>query len=180
MIPSGNSHLVLLVFRTPPPCTGLTSCRLFSVRSHPDILSILRVIQNPSILMPAKDRLLAALLLQLDTLPGLVIDPLHPASQPSRILAHLNAHFREELSLTDLSDQFHLTPSHIIHIFNALYGLSRSNTSTSGVSGKRSSCCAPQPIMRAISPAGSVSSTAITFITRSSVWSACHPAITAA
>ena len=124
VIPSGNSHSVLLVFRTTPPCTGLTSCRLFSVRSHPDILSILRVIQNPSILMPAKDRLLAALLLQLDTLPGLVIDPLHPASQPSRILAHLNAHFREELSLTDLSDQFHLTPSHIIHIFNPLYGLS--------------------------------------------------------
>ena len=89
VIPSGNSHSVLLVFRTTPPCTGLTSCRLFSVRSHPDILSILRMIQNPSILMPAKDRLLAALLLQLDTLPGLVIDPLHPASQPSHILAHL-------------------------------------------------------------------------------------------
>ena len=54
VIPSGNSHSVLLVFRTTPPCTGLTSCRLFSVRSHPDILSILRMIQNPSILMPAK------------------------------------------------------------------------------------------------------------------------------
>lgn len=124
VIPSEDSHLVLLVFRTVPSCTDLTNCWLFSARSHPDISDILRMIQNPSVLLSAKDCLLAALLLQLNTLPRVVIDQLHPLSQPSRILAHLNAHFCEELSLTDLSDHFHLTPSHIIHIFNPLYDLS--------------------------------------------------------
>ena len=54
----------------------------------------------------------------------LSLSPLHPSSPSSLILAYLNTHFQEDISLSSLSEQFHLTPSHIIHIFKPLYELS--------------------------------------------------------
>ena len=82
------------------------NCFLFSYRSQSLIPSLVQFIQDPGLLCDAKDKILESLLLMLNTLP------------------YLNEHFQEELSLSDLSAAFHVTPSHIIHVFKPLFDLS--------------------------------------------------------
>ena len=115
VIPSAErTHLTTLYFTVAPAPEELPDCTLFSVRSHSDVLSILKLVQNPAILSPAKDKLLEALLIQLRVLPSIQLSPLHPNTLPAQILAYLDEHFREDISLADLSAAFHLTHSHII------------------------------------------------------------------
>ena len=125
VIPSAErTHLTTLYFTVAPAPEELPDCTLFSVRSHSDVLSILKLVQNPAILSPAKDKLLEALLIQLRVLPSIQLSPLHPNTLPAQILAYLDEHFREDISLADLSAAFHLTHSHIIHIFKPVFDLS--------------------------------------------------------
>lgn len=119
-----NTHLTTLYFTVDPAPDRLPDCTLFSVRSHGDVLSILNLVQDPATLPPARDKLLEALLIQLSTLPCIQLSPLHPNTLPAQILAYLNEHFREDISLADLSAAFHLTHSHIIHIFKPVFDLS--------------------------------------------------------
>ncbi|MBS6641905.1 MAG: helix-turn-helix transcriptional regulator [Clostridiaceae bacterium] len=121
-----NSTLRMTILFFTGACVPDSSqdCRLYSMRSSPTILSFLQIMQQSATLPVARDKLLEALLLQLAALPGLSLSPLHPSSPSSLILAYLNTHFQEDISLSSLSEQFHLTPSHIIHIFKPLYELS--------------------------------------------------------
>lgn len=117
-------RMTILLFTGASAPVSAQDCRLYSMRSNPTILSLLQIMQQSATLPSARDKLLEALLLQLAALPCLALSPLHPSSLPSLILAYLNTHFQEDISLSSLSEQFHLTPSHIIHIFKPLYGLS--------------------------------------------------------
>lgn len=99
------------------------SCFLFSYRSQSLIPSLVQFIQDPGLLCDAKDKILESLLLMLNTLPNLPLTPL-PNTFASQILRYLNEHFPEELSLSDLATAFHVTPSHIIHVFKPLFDLS--------------------------------------------------------
>lgn len=72
----------------------------------------------------ARDRVLEALLLQLVVQSAFSFAAPPPSSLPLRVLRYLNDHFRDDLSLNDLADAFHISVSHIIHIFNPLFGLS--------------------------------------------------------
>lgn len=99
------------------------NCFLFSYRSQSLIPSLVQFIQDPGLLCDAKDKILESLLLMLNTLPYLPLTPL-PNTFASQILVYLNEHFQEELSLSDLSAAFHVTPSHIIHVFKPLFDLS--------------------------------------------------------
>lgn len=119
-----HTRLTTLYFTIQPAPDRPPDCTLFSVRSHSDALSILKLMQDPAILSPATDKLLEALLIQLGTLPCIQLSPLHPNTLPAQILAYLNEHFREDISLADLSAAFHLTHSHIIHIFKPVFDLS--------------------------------------------------------
>lgn len=44
-------------------------------------------------------------------------------SLATEVLQHLNLCFAEELSLTELTNRFHVSTSHIIHMFKAQFGL---------------------------------------------------------
>ncbi|MGO5096768.1 AraC family transcriptional regulator [Agathobaculum sp. LCP25S3_E8] len=72
----------------------------------------------------ARDCVLEALLLQLTAQPAFSFTPPPLSSLPLRVLRYLNDHFRDDLSLNDLADVFHISVSHIIHIFNPLFRLS--------------------------------------------------------
>lgn len=44
-------------------------------------------------------------------------------SLATEVLQHLNLCFAEELSLTELTNRFHVSTSHMIHMFKAQFGL---------------------------------------------------------
>ena len=44
-------------------------------------------------------------------------------SLATEVLQHLNRCFAEELSLTELTNRFHVSTSHMIHMFKAQFGL---------------------------------------------------------
>ena len=87
-------------------------------------LPILSLLDAGGLKEQVRDRVLEALLLQLMSLPNFHFSEPPVSSLPLRILRYLNDHFRENLSLNDLADAFHISISHIIHIFNPLFGLS--------------------------------------------------------
>lgn len=87
-------------------------------------LPILALLDSGNLTGQARDRVLEALLLQLVSLPAFAFSAPSASSMPLRILRYLNDHFQENLSLNDLADVFHISISHIIHIFNPLFDLS--------------------------------------------------------
>lgn len=120
-IPAGpDTRMTALFFGCMPQDGPQHSALLFSCASHPVIPSILQLLGTTDLLDSARDRFLEALLLQLDTLPSTCLPSLHPTTLSGQILSYLDAHFREELSLNELSQVFH----HIIHVFKPLCGLS--------------------------------------------------------
>lgn len=86
--------------------------------------SILALLDAGGLTGQARDRVLEALLLQLAAHPAFSFAPPPPLSLPLRVLRYLNDHFRDDLSLNDLAEAFDISVSHIIHIFNPLFGLS--------------------------------------------------------
>ena len=100
-----------------------TYCRL-SADDTAAALPILSLLDVGGLHEQVRDRVLEALLLQLVSLSGFYFSEPPVSSLPLRILRYLNDHFCENLSLNDLADAFHISISHIIHIFNPLFGLS--------------------------------------------------------
>lgn len=122
--PAAGGRLTVLYFACTPPHSDLHDGLLFSCVSHPVVDGMLRFLQAPDLLDTARDRFLEALLLQLDSLPHTRLPSLLPSTLAGSIQAYLDEHFREELSLHDLSEVFHVTTTHIIHVFKPLFGLS--------------------------------------------------------
>lgn len=80
--------------------------------------------QNP----PNRDMLVLSKLIQLlsllDGLSGAVDTP--PQKEPllHRVLRYLNAHCTEDISVAQVADAFHITPSYLAHLFKNRTGLS--------------------------------------------------------
>lgn len=125
VLPQSDETRFASIFYTAEPAPAAeTDVFLCSVQAHTEMLSLLQLLQEPSLLPDARDRLLESLLIQSGALPCARLSPLHIETAPAHILEYLNGHFHEDISLSDLSSAFHLTPSHIIHIFKQVYGLS--------------------------------------------------------
>lgn len=122
--PSPNAQMTLLSFLPQHPTDTVQECRLYSFHSQPLISSLLELMRAPALLQPARTELLEALLLQLRLSPHIAFHTPAPNTLPLQILFYLNENFQEDLSLHDLSDVFHVSQSHIIHIFNPLFDMS--------------------------------------------------------
>ena len=103
---------------------GSPDALLFSTQAHPAIQAIVQPLLHPALSAAAKDRLLEALLLELGTLSGAHILPPALPALARQILAYLNTHFREEISLSTLCAALHISSSHAIHVFGPVYRLS--------------------------------------------------------
>lgn len=121
--PEENARLLALAFESTEELSAGSYLR-HTIPPTSIAASMLALLCSPSLIEDARDRLLEAFLLQSAAMPGLQIIAPPPDSLPLNILAYINAHFREELSLTDLTAVFHVSSSHIIHVFNPLFGLS--------------------------------------------------------
>lgn len=88
---------------------------------------LLLLIRSEQTARNAKTPLLQALLLQMSALSPTSLAPSPSGGGefplPFAMLQHLNAHFTEDLSLSELSEQFHVSTSHMIHVFKAQFGL---------------------------------------------------------
>ena len=88
---------------------------------------LLLLIRSEQTARNAKTPLLQALLLQMSALSPTSLAPSPSGGSefplPFAMLQHLNAHFTEDLSLSELSEQFHVSTSHMIHVFKAQFGL---------------------------------------------------------
>ena len=88
---------------------------------------LLLLIRSEQTARNAKTPLLQALLLQMSALSPTSLTPSPSGGGefplPFAMLQHLNAHFTEDLSLSELSEQFHVSTSHMIHVFKAQFGL---------------------------------------------------------
>lgn len=80
--------------------------------------------QNP----PNRDMLVLSKLIQLlsllDGLSGAVDTPSQKEPLLHHVLCYLNAHCTEDISLTQVADAFHITPSYLAHLFKKRTGLS--------------------------------------------------------
>lgn len=86
---------------------------------------LLLLIRSGRTAQNAKTPLLEALLMQMTPLAhGTELYPQNAVLPlPTEILRYLNTHFATELSLGELSEQFHVSTSHMIHVFKAQFGL---------------------------------------------------------
>lgn len=76
-------------------------------------------------------------------------------SLATEVLQHLNLCFADELSLTELTNRFHVSTSHMIHMFKAQFGLPPIQYMVRRRIGKRSICSAQRRTVRAILAVGS-------------------------
>lgn len=118
-----NALLFALAFESPAELSAGSYCR-HTIPPISTAASLLTLLRSPEMIPDARDRLLEAFLLQSAALPGFHVIAPPPPSLPLNILSYINTNFREELSLTDLTAVFHISSSHIIHVFNPLFGLS--------------------------------------------------------
>lgn len=124
LFPGPGAQWTLLEFLPQHPENTLHDCQLYSFHSQPLIRSMLEMMRAPQLLQSSRVQMLEALLLQLSLSPHIAFHTAAPDTLPLQILAYLNEHFREDLSLQELSARFHISPSHMIHIFNPLFELS--------------------------------------------------------
>lgn len=101
-----------------------TDSLLFHCAPHEDTLSLLRLLDAPALRADAKNHLLGALLAQLQHVPCTPFPTVSLDSLAGRILAEINRRYAEELTLADIADTLHITPSHAIHVFGPVFGVS--------------------------------------------------------
>lgn len=87
--------------------------------------TLLQLLYSEQTTAAARTPLLDALLMQMAPMAhGLELcAPDAAFSLATEVLQHLNLCFADELSLTELTNRFHVSTSHMIHMFKAQFGL---------------------------------------------------------
>lgn len=118
-----NSQLTVCSFEgltAPPP----ESFCLFSREQSAPVLPMFSFLETKTLTKIAQDHMFQALLAQLISFSGFGFTTLSASSLPLQVLRYINEHYFMDLSLHDLVEVFHVSSSHIFHIFNPLFGIS--------------------------------------------------------
>lgn len=119
--------------------------------------TLLQLLYSEQTTAAARTPLLDALLMQMAPMAhGFELcAPDAAFSLATEVLQHLNLCFADELSLTELTNRFHVSTSHMIHMFKAQFGLPPIQYMVRRRIGKRSICSAQRRTVRAILAVGS-------------------------
>lgn len=88
-------------------------------------LSLTQMLLSGDTLPSVRSHLLSALLLQIRTSPFLPCAQQIPEDSAAYAMARfIDAHYTEDIFLSDIAESVHLTSSHAIHVFKPVFGIS--------------------------------------------------------